>query len=300
MSVKAMNWAWTRQGLKASQKLVLLKLADHANDDGLCWPGKGSLCDTCGMSKRALDGILHYLADQKLISVERRRGVDNERRNETNAYQLHIGQEELFSGAESAPPRAKTALGQNLPYGKNGRGVVQKSHESSAESAPESKSNHHIEPPSAARAGAREAAAIDYENWQPDDTLLARIRQTDPDVTDRFIEQIRLEFVTYAEDNGYREGQMRSRFIGRVHAKWIEAKQREGNRGPLRTVPADLRDVHVDQLESWSRARDGPPPAPGESAEQYRERIARHLSSRETREYRNPAIDRLAAAASVT
>lgn len=133
------------------------------------------------------------------------------------------------------------------------------------------------------------AAKFDYENWQPDQPTLNRIRQTDPDVTDRFIEQIRLEFVTYAEDNRYRENQMRSRFISRVHAKWIEAQQREGNRGPLRKA-VGLQNVPVNELESWSRARDGPAPNPGESADDYRRRISEYVSKRERDEPGNNPV----------
>ncbi len=37
MSVAATQWAW-RQALKPAAKLVLLALADRANDAGECWP----------------------------------------------------------------------------------------------------------------------------------------------------------------------------------------------------------------------------------------------------------------------
>lgn len=38
MSVKIMSFVWERTDLSQHEKLVFLALADHANDDGLCWP----------------------------------------------------------------------------------------------------------------------------------------------------------------------------------------------------------------------------------------------------------------------
>ncbi|MEL7820991.1 helix-turn-helix domain-containing protein, partial [Pseudomonas aeruginosa] len=37
MSIKAMNWAW-EQPLSPVPKLVLMALADNADDHGYCWP----------------------------------------------------------------------------------------------------------------------------------------------------------------------------------------------------------------------------------------------------------------------
>ena len=149
-------------------------------------------------------------------------------------------------------------------------------------------------------ARAREpAAAIDYANWQPDATILARIRMSDPDVTDAFIETERLEFVTFAEDNHIRENLLRTKFSSQVRRHWRESLRREGNRGPLRQAASDIRNVPVGGLEAWSRARDGPRPNPGESAEDYRSRITTTLTQRERSEHTTPAIDRLVAATAV-
>ena len=53
MSVKLMSRAW-EMGLPMGQKMLLLALCDHANDDGLCYPAQDKLAIKCSMSKRAV------------------------------------------------------------------------------------------------------------------------------------------------------------------------------------------------------------------------------------------------------
>ena len=55
-----MTLAWA-VGLPSSEKLVLLALADCANDEGRCWPGLASLCHKTGMCKRTLQEALRKL-----------------------------------------------------------------------------------------------------------------------------------------------------------------------------------------------------------------------------------------------
>lgn len=141
------------------------------------------------------------------------------------------------------------------------------------------------------------AKEFDYSNWKPDDTCIARIRATDPDITGSFIETERLDFITFAEDNHIPERLLRSKFQGQVHRHWIAAKGRELNQGPLRTkASVDIRDIPVDDLEAWSLARGGPPPNMGESADLYRIRIIQTLrTSRESDESAFASIERTAA-----
>lgn len=126
------------------------------------------------------------------------------------------------------------------------------------------------------------AAKFNYENWQPDEPCINRIRANDPDVTRSFIESERLDFITLAEDNRIPERLLRARFQSQVHRHWIQAKQRERNTGPLRTTARlkDIRDVPEHELDAWSRARGGPPPEPGETSDEYRRRIIAVLSAK--------------------
>lgn len=55
-----MTLAWGVD-LPAGDKLVLLALADCANDEGRCWPGLASLCAKTGMCRRTLQEALRQL-----------------------------------------------------------------------------------------------------------------------------------------------------------------------------------------------------------------------------------------------
>ena len=39
MSIRLMSAVWQVDGLEPTSRLLLMALADHANDAGYCWPG---------------------------------------------------------------------------------------------------------------------------------------------------------------------------------------------------------------------------------------------------------------------
>ena len=55
MSVRLMTEVWA-VSLPDSEKLVLLALADCANDEGLCWPSMATLARKCSNSEKERDG----------------------------------------------------------------------------------------------------------------------------------------------------------------------------------------------------------------------------------------------------
>lgn len=103
MSAKATAWAWHVAGISCTEKVVLVRLADHANDQGVCWPGKDNLADACCMSRRAVDAVILRLEAAKLISITRR--ATESGRNKSNVYQLHMDQGDLFKDAPAASPQ---------------------------------------------------------------------------------------------------------------------------------------------------------------------------------------------------
>ena len=275
-----MSWAWDMseaRELTIYQAMVLLRLADHANDQGSCWPGKDRLADKCRCSKRKVDEVILELVRLDLLSIEER---SNGGRSLTHRYQLNVGQQPLFRSEIDKNP-AQCAGVHSVQGCTPEQETLHTTTENPAQRAPEPSYNHQETPN---RARAREpAAAIVYENWQPDETILARIRMSDPAVTDTFIETERLEFVTFAEDHHLRPNLLRTKFASQVRRHWRMAQQREGNTGPLRNtaVNRDIRDIPVDGLESWSLARAGPAPKIGETADAYRQRIVQTLRDRE-------------------
>lgn len=63
--------------LKPVPKLVLISLADQANDEGVCWPSVASLIRRTGLSDRAVRGALRSLEEVRLLQTSSREGRSN-------------------------------------------------------------------------------------------------------------------------------------------------------------------------------------------------------------------------------
>lgn len=70
MSLTATRWAWSVTGLAAGSKLVLLALADHADDDGRCWPAQDRLSEMTGLSRATVQRSLVALEELDLLTRE--------------------------------------------------------------------------------------------------------------------------------------------------------------------------------------------------------------------------------------
>ena len=65
--------------MPGNRKLVLLALADQANDSGVCFPGQKSLAVKCGLSERRLRDQLAALEEGGYIERKPRRRRDGYR-----------------------------------------------------------------------------------------------------------------------------------------------------------------------------------------------------------------------------
>lgn len=72
-----MSRVWKTHCETHTQKLVLLALADNANDEGHCWPSVDTLARKCDLTDRAvriqIDGLIH----QKLVVMEQGGGREH-------------------------------------------------------------------------------------------------------------------------------------------------------------------------------------------------------------------------------
>ena len=87
-----------------ARKLVLLKLADNANDDGVCFPSYQYIADKCEMSKRSAISHIDDLIKMGLVTKKARRNKDG---SSTNLYLLHLTND----SEKSALGGEKSALG---------------------------------------------------------------------------------------------------------------------------------------------------------------------------------------------
>lgn len=96
MSTKAMTYVWENSPQRGNALLVLLAIADMANDDMICYPGKAHLARKCRLGVRAVRAILKKLEEVGEIQTYHRRTVQ---RNSTNVYRLCIDNRVMNHGA---------------------------------------------------------------------------------------------------------------------------------------------------------------------------------------------------------
>lgn len=66
MSIRLMTQVWELD-LPRNEKLVLLALADHANDDGYCYPSVRRIAWKSGYDRRSIQRILRRLEDAEVL-----------------------------------------------------------------------------------------------------------------------------------------------------------------------------------------------------------------------------------------
>jgi len=91
--------------LEPMSKLILLSLADNANDDGICWPSQATIGRRASISERSLRNQLHQLVSGGWISVLT---LGNGRGNATK-YLLNTSQ--IKAEADAALKAAKAEAG---------------------------------------------------------------------------------------------------------------------------------------------------------------------------------------------
>lgn len=73
MSIKFINWAFQIEGLNPTQKVLLIALADNANDDGYCYPSIATLCLKTGLtSKNSIRNNLKILTEKGYLTITER------------------------------------------------------------------------------------------------------------------------------------------------------------------------------------------------------------------------------------
>lgn len=100
MSMRLMVQAMNCEVGNPARKLVLLKLADNANDDGICFPSYQYIADKCEMTRRSAISHIEYLIKMGLVSKKERKNKDG---SISNLYFLHLeqGSENISLGSEN-------------------------------------------------------------------------------------------------------------------------------------------------------------------------------------------------------
>lgn len=104
MSVKLMSTAWDMD-LPMGQKMLLLALCDHANDEGVCYPSQEKLAQKCSMGERTVISHIQWLEKHGILNRERRQ---NTQRRKSDLYQITL-EGYMPEPANSAPANSAPA-----------------------------------------------------------------------------------------------------------------------------------------------------------------------------------------------
>lgn len=92
MSIRVMTEVW-KTNLPTTEKMVLLVIADHANDDGTeAWPSQATIAAKCSVSVRTVQRCVNILVAHKYIRLEKRAGgsVDCREDRRPNRYTINL------------------------------------------------------------------------------------------------------------------------------------------------------------------------------------------------------------------
>ena len=111
MSIKVMSYIWDHpivDGPKGSELLLLLAIADHAADDGYCWPTIGILAAKIRMTERS---VMRFVQ-----ALEKRGELYVVRSNRNNRYVVRMGRTD--AQVEAVLEQRKESTGDKLSHDK--------------------------------------------------------------------------------------------------------------------------------------------------------------------------------------
>lgn len=100
MSMNLMAKAMSIKVGNPLRKLVLIKIADNANDEGECWPSYQHIADQCEVSRSTVKSHIRALEDMGLLKREFRRKGEL---NQSNVFYLTL------DNAQQIPPESGRA-----------------------------------------------------------------------------------------------------------------------------------------------------------------------------------------------
>lgn len=92
-----MNHVWDNAEAGGNELLVLLALADHADDDGVCWPGIKRIAMKARISERSVKRIVQKLQRSGQLDRQTSAGPKG-----TNLYRIQTGGDNLSPGTNPA------------------------------------------------------------------------------------------------------------------------------------------------------------------------------------------------------
>jgi len=186
MSLHAMSWAREvmpemPESIKAGPRLLLLLMADYANEQGVCWPSVRRLADEMACSMRTVQRAIEALVEQGVMTVVARKTPSG--RQTSNFYRLAMGddQQQPQAADEPSPEELEALMAGNdeeEPPAEPATAPPQAEHPIFANAAQQADNS---QPP--VTGGARQVSMT--LDWQPDAThwQTETVRRGDPSLT---------------------------------------------------------------------------------------------------------------------
>lgn len=131
MSIRLMSEVW-RTDLPTVEKMVLLVIADHANDDGMeAWPSQATIAKKASVSIRTVQRAVNNLVKEGYVRMEKHRGGSatcredrrphrytikiNRLRGDKETTRVKRGDSDDLDGATSTPSTGRLSRPKNLP-----------------------------------------------------------------------------------------------------------------------------------------------------------------------------------------
>jgi len=118
MSVKALSWAWDQEVSDALAKLVLLAIADPADENGLAWPKIKRLVTKTGLHRSTVISKINWLETEGYLTKQHR--FTEAGRQTTSYLQLQMTQTELPL-EKGRVAQSDTGVAENDPPPNRGR-----------------------------------------------------------------------------------------------------------------------------------------------------------------------------------
>lgn len=93
-----MSWAW-ETSLPATEKMVLLCLCDHANDEGQCWPSMARIARKCSVTDRTVQRAIKHLREWGVLTGDHEAG---------KVYKFQINPRHCVTPDTVSPPTITT------------------------------------------------------------------------------------------------------------------------------------------------------------------------------------------------
>jgi hypothetical protein len=107
MSIRVMSWVWENGPTDQGELLVMLALADFANDAGKCWPSMQSIARKARLTERGAQKIVRRLQSAGMLSI-----VTGGGRGGCNTYIVNTGNPEQETPNDVHPePRSPRTTG---------------------------------------------------------------------------------------------------------------------------------------------------------------------------------------------